>query len=203
MDIQKLEKSQIKQAALVFAKAMMNDDVHLSFFPNQETRLRKLTCLYEYKLELEYKSCYTTSRNIEGLAIWEAPGEQHTGLNLLEIISGIKLIWQCGIRALFRMIRYQNWASKTRDRIATQPYWYLNVIAVDPEHQGKGFASKLIKPIIKEAVENKHMIYLETQNKNNVKIYEKYGFRLVDEILIPKTSVIHYCMKMDYHLTMA
>jgi hypothetical protein len=114
MDLQKIKIKQIKQAAVVFAKAMMNDDVHLSFFPKEETRLKKLTYLYEYKLALEYNSCFTTSSNLEGLAIWEAPGEQHASLNLKEIISGIKLIWQCGICSLLRMVRYQKWALQTR-----------------------------------------------------------------------------------------
>lgn len=202
MELEKLNKYQIKKAARVYARAMMNDDLHVYFFPDPSNRLKKLTYLYEYKLELEYKFCFITSNNIEGLLICESPGEQHTGLSILEIITGIKLIWQCGIVSLLRMIRYQSWASKTRDGIATQPYWYINVVAVDPEHQGKGFASKLIKPIIMEALERKHMVYLETQNSNNIKIYEKYGFHLVEEAKMPGTNISHYCMKID-HLTTA
>jgi ribosomal protein S18 acetylase RimI-like enzyme len=101
------------------------------------------------------------------------------------------------------MVRYQKWALQTRDRIASQPYWYLNVIVVSPEYQGKGFASKLIKPVIEEAIKKKQMVYLETQNKNNIKLYEKYGFQVIEELVIPNTSVSHYCMKMDSHLTTA
>jgi len=78
-----------------------------------------------------------------------------------------------------------------------QPYWYLDVIVVNPEHQGKGFASQLIKPILLEAEKNHQAVYLETQNKKNIQIYEKYGFILIKEIKLPRTDIIQYCMKKN------
>ncbi len=195
MIIQKLEKNQIKDAAEIFAKAMMNDELHVFFFPDQASRFEKLVYLYEFKLELQYRKCIVTSRKLEGLAIWEKPGQQHSGLSLSEMFNGLKLIWQCGIVSLIKMIKYQTWASKTRDKLINQPYWYLDVVIVNPEHQGKGFASQLIKPILLEAEKNHQEVYLETQNKNNILIYDKYGFSLIKEIKLPNTDIIQYCMK--------
>lgn len=197
MNLEKLSIIQIKTAATIFAKAMMNDDLHVFFFPNIESRFDKLKSLYEYKLNLQHRNCVTASVNLEGLAIWEAPGEQHSGLSIREIINGFKLIWKCGISPLVRMIKYQIWASRTRDQLIEQPYWYLDVVIVNPEHQGKGFASLLIKPILQEAEKNHQAVYLETQNKNNIQIYERYGFLLIKEVKLPHTDIIQYCMKKD------
>ncbi len=197
MIIQRLKENQIKDAAEKFAKAMMNDDLHVFFFPDQASRFEKLVYLYVFKLELQYRNCIVTSEKLEGLAIWEEPGKQHSGLSLSEIFNGSKLIWQCGMASLIKMIKYHIWASKTRDKLINQPYWYLDVVIVHPEHQGKGFASQLIKPILSEAEKNHQEVYLETQNKNNIMIYEKYGFSLIKKIKLPSTDIIQYCMKKN------
>lgn len=197
MNLEKLGIAQIKKAATVFARAMINDDLHVFFFPDKASRFEKLKSLYEYKLNLQYRNCFATSVNLEGFAIWEAPGEQHSGLSLREILYGLKLIWCCGISSLIKMVKYQIWASRTRDELIEQPYWYLDVVIVDPEYQGKGFASLLIKPILLEAEKKHQAVYLETQNRNNIQIYERYGFLLIKEVKLPRTDIIQYCMKKN------
>jgi len=197
MNLEKLSIIKIKKAATIFARAMMNDDLHVFFFPDKASRFEKLKSLYEYKLNIQYRNCFATSVNLEGFAIWEAPGEQHSGLSLRDVLFGFKLFWHCGISPLLKMVKYQIWASRTRDELMEQPYWYLDVVVVNPEHQGKGFASALIKPILLEAEKNHQAVYLETQNKKNIQIYEKYGFILIKEIKLPRTDIIQYCMKKN------
>jgi len=85
-------------------------------------------------------------------------------------------------------------SSKIRSILITDPYWYLSLVAVSPLYQGKGFASKLIKPILEKASQEKVDVYLETQNVNNVAIYEKYGFKLIHSEKICNSEVNHYCM---------
>jgi hypothetical protein len=36
--------------------------------------------------------------------------------------------------------------------------------------------------------------YLETQNKNNVEIYKRYGFKVVKQVRIPKAELEHWTM---------
>jgi hypothetical protein len=43
--------------------------------------------------------------------------------------------------------------------------------------------------------DNEKMVsYLETNKASNVSLYKHYGFDLMKEELIPKTSVTHYSM---------
>jgi ribosomal protein S18 acetylase RimI-like enzyme len=93
------------------------------------------------------------------------------------------------------MIRYQLWASKIRSIIIKEPYWYIFIIAVSPEYQGKGYASILVKPKI-ESVNNKNeTIYLETQNAKNIPIYQKYGFQIIHSEKMKGINITQYCMK--------
>lgn len=190
-----LNKNEIKQAAKVFAMAMFNDDLHKYLLPDENTRLKKLESLYAFKLRIELNNSFKTSSNLEGVCIWEGADDPHNVITLKEIILGLPLIFTIGIPSLIRMIKYQIWSSKIRESLTSKRYWYLNVIAVSPVHQGKGFATKMIKPFIEKASENNEEVYLETQNKNNVPIYEKFGFKVIETKKIENTGLNHFCMK--------
>jgi ribosomal protein S18 acetylase RimI-like enzyme len=192
--MESLKKSEIKLAAKVFAQAMFNDDIHKYLLPDEKTRLKKLEHLYVFKLKSEINNAYKTSSDLEGVCIWESPDNHHSAITFYDIISGFPLIFTIGLANLRRMIKYQVWSTKIRESLMKRKYWYLNVIAVCPDHQGKGFATKLIKQIIERATENNEDVYLETQNKNNIAIYERYGFKLIETYPFENTGISHFCM---------
>lgn len=194
MNIEKLKEKDIINAAQQYAKAMMKDDLHVYFFPNEKTRYRMLLSLYKFKLRNQIMDCYVTSDNLEGLAIWEKPYGHHSTLTVNEVLNGIRLIFECGVFSLIKMLKYQLWATKIRDNLIKDPYWYLDVVIVSPEFQGKGFASKLIKPFLDESSANGNKVYLETQNEKNIPIYEKYGFKLNKSFLMGDSGITQYCM---------
>lgn len=64
----------------------------------------------------------------------------------------------------------------------TQPHWYLALLAVDPERQGRGLGSALIKPGLDRADDDGLPAYLETQKEANVSWYHRHGFDLTRTI---------------------
>jgi ribosomal protein S18 acetylase RimI-like enzyme len=72
--------------------------------------------------------------------------------------------------------------------------WYLFNLSVKKEAQGKGIASKLMKPMLKFLDDEKMVAYLETNKESNVGLYEHYGFELKRAECVPKTDVMHYAM---------
>jgi ribosomal protein S18 acetylase RimI-like enzyme len=63
------------------------------------------------------------------------------------------------------------------------------IIGVVPELQGKGCASVLLAPILAR-IDQQHLpCYLDTEVDNNVAIYNRYGFRVVDDSIIVDTGV--------------
>jgi len=59
---------------------------------------------------------------------------------------------------------------------------YLQIIGVASEDQGKGHGSKLIKELTALTDEVKIPIYLETETEVNVKIYEHFGFKVLEQM---------------------
>jgi ribosomal protein S18 acetylase RimI-like enzyme len=72
--------------------------------------------------------------------------------------------------------------------------WYLYNLSIKKDAQGKGIASKLLRPMLTFCDEEKMVAYLETNKESNVTLYEHYGFELKKKEAIPKTQVIHYSM---------
>lgn len=62
-----------------------------------------------------------------------------------------------------------------------EPHWYLLVIGVDPELQGRGVGSALVRDGLAQADRNGHPCYLETSDPRNVAFYERHGFVVLQE----------------------
>ena len=188
-----LVKDKIDEAVVHFADAMMNDELHVHFFPNEKTRKRKLKYLFKYKLQTQIHDCIATSPLLEGLAIWEQPHDHRDTISLKDIL-GFQLLFTCGIKSFLKMVKYYVWAEDIRNNLITEPHWYLDTVIVQPIFQGKGYASQLIKPILEKASQKNEKVYLETQNEKNVPIYERYGFELISTQHVKGTEFKHFSM---------
>ncbi|CAL5873660.1 uncharacterized protein PFLUO_LOCUS7942 [Penicillium psychrofluorescens] len=58
--------------------------------------------------------------------------------------------------------------------------WYLEVVAVHPALQSRGVGGGVIKWIL-EHIEH-DSVYLECTRQENIKFYESFGFRVVEEV---------------------
>ena len=65
-----------------------------------------------------------------------------------------------------------------------EPHWYLAIVGVDSAHQGKGLGAQLMRSALARCDEEGLIAYLESSNPANISLYERHGFRIVDEIQI-------------------
>lgn len=82
------------------------------------------------------------------------------------------------VRAIPNFLRYDNWSTK---RHITEPHYYLFVIGVDPKRQGKGVGRALLEHLAKQADHAHVPCYLETDKRENVKLYRKHGYEVENE----------------------
>lgn len=61
------------------------------------------------------------------------------------------------------------------------PHWYLEAIGVDPEREGRGFGSALVRAGMQRADRDQTPVYLETETERNVRFYEHLGFEVVEQ----------------------
>ena len=77
------------------------------------------------------------------------------------------------------------------------PYLYLWLLGTDPQYAGQGEGSALLQEILALAAGLKMPLYLETSMPENIRFYEKNGFRTYHEQMIGDSDFLTYFMKSD------
>lgn len=63
-----------------------------------------------------------------------------------------------------------------------EPHWYLAVLGVDANRQGKGLGSILMKHVLARVDSDRMPAYLESSNARNIPFYERHGFEVLGRI---------------------
>ena len=192
----RLHKSHIKPASRMLARAFANDPFFASVWPDAAQRQVKLPYMTEYFLHfsLSYGEAYATSPRLEGIASW-IHFEKVSMPFWRVLLSGA--FWpalKMGWRAARRLRDFSSYIDNKHGRLVPVVHWYLALLAVDPEFQGRGHASQLVKGMLTRIDKEGLPCYLETENERNVPIYQHFGFRVIDEFTIPQTTVKVWAM---------
>lgn len=71
-----------------------------------------------------------------------------------------------------------------------EAHWYLPQIGVDPNAQGKGIGSKLMRHALKRCDQEHALAYLEASKPQNIPFYQYHGFEVMGEIQVGSGPVI-------------
>jgi GNAT superfamily N-acetyltransferase len=106
----------------------------------------------------------------------------------LTIASGLL---RAGLRRLLRFARVD---ALMRTRHLREPHWYLWVLGVEPELQGQGLGSELLRALAARAERDRVPCYLETDKPSSVRLYQHNGYVVQREELVPKLDFKLYYM---------
>lgn len=196
----RVKRNNIQKASNCLAESFVNEPMCDYIFSKVDNKQEALKAYFEYlvKYGIKYGQVYASSEKFEGVAIW-IPSLHADYSNWKSIQSGgIKMVLKLGFKIINQIEIINNYAIELRGNLVKEPHWFLSPIGVKPEYQGKGFASKLIRPFLKFLDEQQISCFLETMSQENLAIYERYGFDLVGEIKIPNTGLINWGMLRKY-----
>ena len=137
---------------------------------------------------------YADSEEMNGFAVWLPFGFSGSKTLPFLMSGGLKLILHSGLGIIGRLLTYENYAMNLKKEFTDNYDWYLYNLSIKKDAQGKGIASKLMRPMLQFCDDERMVAYLETNKEANVGLYQHYGFDLMKEELIPKTPVTHYSM---------
>lgn len=164
------------------------------FFTDPKTRAQKLYDLFYFRLSAQRQFCLVTSPKLIGLTIWEPPGSHHQFITGKEMIHGVPLLIKIGYKSLNRILNLSLYMSSLREKLIKEPYWYFDFVAVDPKFRRCQMGKSLIEYYLKLADKDNLPIYLEVQNVNYIGLYERLGFKIVHQSIIPETDIMSFCM---------
>jgi GNAT superfamily N-acetyltransferase len=161
----------------VLARAFHADPLFTYTAPDEDLRRRILPRLMEplVRYGISYGDVFTIP-DLEGIAIWHPPGKTVPSfLGMLR--SGMLWIpFRMPLRAFTRLMHFQSPTEEIRKELDVGEYWYLAVLGVDPDQQGRGIGGALIQPVLENVDRRRIPCYLETMNQENLPFYEKHGF---------------------------
>ncbi len=68
----------------------------------------------------------------------------------------------------------------------SEPHWYLALLGTDPDHQGKGYGTAAISPVLDICDRDGTPAYLESSKEQNVPFYERHGFEVTSTLDLSK-----------------
>ena len=192
----RLGKSQIKPAADMLARAFQDYPANVYNFPDVSESKDKSFYFFQFLIcyGLLYGEVYSTSPNLEGVAVW-LPSEK-ANMTLRRVIrsGGLSMRLKLGRKTYSQVMSFGGYLTSIHKRHAPFKHWFLIVLGVNPDYQGKGYASTLLKAMFAR-IDKEHLpCYLETHDEKNLPIYQHCGFKVVDESIVPDTQITNWAM---------
>lgn len=191
----RLTPEQLKPAIEVMGRAFLQDPFLQHLAPDDAKRAR-LTPEF-VGIVVNYCFLYGevwTFPALEGVACWLRPdktspsfaGMLRTGM----LFMPLKFGW-AGFQRFNEVVTYTDAVHK---QCAAGPHWYLWGLGVEPSRQRKGVGGTLLYPVLSQADAAGQPCYLETQNESNLPFYQKHGFEVVSDGVVPKSNLRVWAM---------
>jgi len=168
-------------------KAIIVDILTQSFDSNKSVnyavkqdkkRIQRIKRLMNYSFETcwHFGEIYLTDDK-KGVVLIILPEKKRTTFK--GIIEDLKLtLFSIGITRVSKILERESRIKKYHP----EKYMYLWYLGVDPQYQGKGVGSSLLKDIIDLGQKRKLPIYLETSTERNLPLYQRFNFKLYQEL---------------------
>ncbi len=187
---EKLDTKELRYFARMAGRAYVNDPVHSYATKNPERRVR---FVYHFMMERLNTSngedyFYIDDEN-RGVCVWRKAHNEYGVIDFLKCPDWLYLywFWPNTLRTLFAY-------GPLDVKVFDEDTWIISPVFVDPEHQGKGIATKLITESMKELARKGYKFGLEAQDEKNVEYYKKLGFEIIGEAEYKNGLIKHYYM---------
>jgi ribosomal protein S18 acetylase RimI-like enzyme len=187
-EVSPLTDRQVEVAAGQLARAFFDYPLWTWLIPDEARRakLLPLSALVSVRWGVLMRETYITDP-AAGIAIWMPPDAHDGDLDP----DGSRTGWheferQAGpwiVERLEAMSAEQR--PRRDDAAAGQPYWYLPWLGVDPRAQRSGAGSALLAAMFVRTDAASVACILETEKAANVPYYERHGFSVSHEGVVP------------------
>ncbi len=186
-----LELSDVPRAAEVISRAFVDDPLCAFMLPHKSNRIKTLYKFFRAygTVNIQNQRGFGVGDPLKGVAYWLGPAKADISVNLKSLGMFIPLLFSYYPIGYFRAKAIIKQTDFLHQKYAQEPHYYLDNIGVLPSEQGKGISSRLIRPFLAKADEEKVSVYTDTVTRINVSLYEHFGFRCVEECAVGMTGV--------------
>jgi ribosomal protein S18 acetylase RimI-like enzyme len=174
-----MENNDIQESAKVLSLAMLNNPLHLAVFQGNSENER---------LEIE-KMFYELLIKLPGIVFLAKEHQKIVGVMRMKSCIG-KVIDDPDVLEDENDINWRKsvWFKEWAEHDPVEQHWHLGPIGVLPSHRGMGVGTELMQRFCKEVDNCSAKAYLETDLDENVRFYEKFGFKILSKSNIFKVE---------------
>jgi ribosomal protein S18 acetylase RimI-like enzyme len=179
--LRELQRAELGEAARLLGRGMCDNPANVRAFriPDAERRCRALARFFGPVLRGLYQRGLIfgafrdgTLMGVYGMA---RPGHcQPTALEKLSVVPAVVLGNPAGTA-----LRVLRWAGEWARRDPAEPHWHLGPVAVDSHLQGQAIGGAMLEAFCARMDDRRALAYLETDKRENVGFYRKFGFTVV------------------------
>ena len=172
----------VPMVSWVLARAFHDDPVMAWCIPDPIERRARMPLLFAAYAEvfLDHGQTYRTGVTA-GAALWAPPGadpipDRHQDWfeERMDLILGEDVDRAGEVDAVLE------------EHHPTQPCYFLQLVGVVPEHQGRGFGGQLLAPVLDRCDATGTPAYLEATSFDNRRLYERHGFEPTGQLTVPR-----------------
>jgi GNAT superfamily N-acetyltransferase len=180
-DVRKTITAELVGVVEAVALSFYEDPIFRWIAPDDRRRLRELERgfgLFARRVWFPHDATYTTDRLIGG-AFWMPPGTWHLSMfTQLSMLPAMAVITRGDLVRLLRVL------NAIEAKHPHEEHYYLAVIGIRPEWQGRGFGSALLRPVLDRCDGERLPAYLEASSPRNRALYERHAFSVVEEMRV-------------------
>jgi GNAT superfamily N-acetyltransferase len=175
-----VKPEQIRDVAAAIARGFDDNEIWVWLIPDDRKRLGLLTRRYAAMIKhvcIPRGGAWATA-DLQGAALWTPPDRLKWTLRE-QLHEELSLLPGLGLRGAMRGRRLY---ALFRANHPSAPHYYLDTLSIDPDHQRRGYGSALLAPLLERADAERMPVYLETQRRDNVPFYRRFGFEETGEM---------------------
>jgi ribosomal protein S18 acetylase RimI-like enzyme len=173
----------IEAIASSLARAFEDDPVWVHLLADPASRLKRLRRYFVTAMRLQHighSSSYTDPA-CAGASLWDPPG--HWRMTPSQYLRGTPGFFRTFGSGTVNATRTLSAVEKQHPK--DPPHYYLAILGTDPDHQGKGIGSSLLRPVLDICDRDGVGAYLESSKESNIAFYARHGFEVTGEVRLP------------------
>lgn len=178
-------KADVRELSRTLARAFYDDPVMIWLMPEADKRTAHLAAMFatmtrHHHLGHGGVEVACGDSGIGAAALWdppdqwrETPGAQLAMTPTFLRVFGLRSMRGRAVLELMKSVHPE------------EPHWYLAVIGSDPTVRGQGFGQALMRSRLDRCDAEYCPAYLESTKSENVPYYQRFGFTVTREIVLP------------------
>ncbi|MEM6912341.1 MAG: GNAT family N-acetyltransferase [Pseudomonadota bacterium] len=180
--VEKAGPDDVGSVAQIIAEAFADDPITQWAFGQPDLFRQALITLIN---DVYLPRGFVTKASSNAASVWLRPGEsaESSFLGMLRFIA--TTLPKAGPRPIIRGMKLDACMDALKPK---SPFLYLFLVGVCPGAQGQGLGGLLIKDGLQEADKGGFPAYLESSKEENIPLYERHGFQVIEKAQVDDTS---------------